>query len=159
MERIPGKPESVDISSTNIVFLGITKRIIKNSIIIILEKLKTPCKQIETNFNSSKYQLRSLELSSKARKRSTGSSLVKSRHISTNMMQWQYGKYSKNQNANYNLYRHLRDLSSGTKKKIKSESVKFIAIPHFDGLAVKHLLLFARGYQDVMNYLPVEKEI
>ena len=53
----------------------------------------------------------------------------------------------------------MRDLSSGTKKKIKADSVKFIAIPHFDGLAVKHLLLFARAYPDVMNALPVEKEI
>ena len=45
------------------------------------------------------------------------------------------------------------------KKKIKADSVKFIAIPHFDGLSVKHLLLFARAYPDVMNTLPVEKEI
>jgi hypothetical protein len=74
-------------------------------------------------------------------------------------MQWPYGKKSPIQIDNINSYRHLRDLSSGTKKKIKADNVKFIAIPHFDGLAVKHLLLFARGYQDVMNYLPVEKEI
>jgi len=53
----------------------------------------------------------------------------------------------------------LRDLASGTKKIIKSNSVKFIAIPHYEGLAVKHLLLIAREHPDVMRALPVEKEI
>ena len=57
------------------------------------------------------------------------------------------------------MNRHLRDLASGAKKMIMCNQVKFIAIPHYDGLAVKNLLLFARNYPDVLKHLPVEKEI
>ena len=157
--RNTGKLKSMNISSTNIVFPEITKEIIKNSIIIIFEILKIPCKQTRINSRRDRYLPWNLVPSSKAKRKYTSFSLVKSRHILTNMIQWLYGKWTANQNNHVYVYRHLRDLASGTKKIIKSNAVKFIAIPHYDGLAVKHLLLFAKNYPVVLNHLPVEKEI
>ena len=42
---------------------------------------------------------------------------------------------------------------------IKSDQVKHLSIPHFQGLAVKDMLLYARNYNEVMNSLPIDKEI
>ena len=128
-------------------------------IINIINKFNTSCRATKINLKGNRYQPWSLELNSKVRRKFTNSLLVKSRHILTNMTRWLYGKRIEDQNDNSYLYRHLRDLASGTKRIVKSNSVKFIAIPHYDGLAVKHLLLFARNYPDVMNTLPIEKEI
>ena len=159
MNRNAGKLKSMNISSTNIVFPEIMKEIIKNSIIIILENLKILWMPIRINSNRDRYLPRNSARSSRVKRKCTSFLHVKSRLISTSMMQWRFGKWTANQNDNFYLYRHLRDLASGTKKIIKSNSIKFIAIPHYEGLAVKHLLLFARNYPDELKYLPVEKEI
>ena len=159
LNRIAGKLKSMNISFTNIVFPVMTKEIFKSSIIIILEKLIISCKPTRINSKRDKLLPWNSQPSSRVKRKYTSFSLVKSRHILTNMIQWLYGKWTANQNNHVYVYRHLRDLASGTKKIIKSNAVKFIAIPHYDGLAVKHLLLFAKSYPVVLIHLPVEKEI
>ena len=57
------------------------------------------------------------------------------------------------------MCRHLRDLAAGNKKLIKSDNVKVIAIPQYDGLKVECLLEFAAQWPGVFNFLPPEKEI
>ena len=157
--RIIGKLKYITISSTSIVFPEKIKEIVKNSIIIILKKLIISCKPTRINSKRDKLLPWNLQPSSRVKRKYTSFSLVKLKHILTNMIQWLYGKWIANQNYNDYVYRHLRDLASGTKKIIKSNAIKFIAIPHYDGLAVKHLLLFAKSYPVVLNHLPVEKEI
>ena len=49
---------------------------------------------------------------------------------------------------------------SGKCTRIKSKDIKHIIIPCFDGLIVKEMIKFAKGYPEVMKALPiVEKEI
>ena len=49
---------------------------------------------------------------------------------------------------------------SGKCTRIKSKDIKHIIIPCFDGLIVKEMIKFAKGYPKVMKALPiVEKEI
>ena len=55
---------------------------------------------------------------------------------------------------------HLRDLASGKKRRIKGPDVKFIMVPQYSGLAIKHMLSFAARYPIVAESLPaVEGEI
>ena len=42
---------------------------------------------------------------------------------------------------------------------IKSDTVKVLAIPQYEGLKVECLLDYAKGYPDVMHALPIDKEI
>ena len=54
---------------------------------------------------------------------------------------------------------HLRDLSSGKKKRLKSALVEEIGIPQFEGLSIEKMLEFAKNYPKVNDYLPVPNEI
>ena len=55
---------------------------------------------------------------------------------------------------------HLRDLSSGKKRRIKGIDVKYIMIPQYSGLAIKHMLAFGARHPIVAESLPaVEGEI
>ena len=53
----------------------------------------------------------------------------------------------------------MRDLASGAKTRIKSDQIRHLSVPHYDKLAIKHLLDFASDYPNVMRALPVEREI
>ena len=53
----------------------------------------------------------------------------------------------------------MRDLAAGKKKIIRSDSVKVLAIPQYEGLKVECLLEFTKYYPDVMKALPIDKEI
>ena len=44
---------------------------------------------------------------------------------------------------------HMRDLMSNKRCIIKSKEVKFISIPHFEGLKIETMLQFASGYEEV----------
>ena len=41
---------------------------------------------------------------------------------------------------------HLRDLAAGTKTIIKSDKVKHLSVPHFEGLRIHNMLEFASQY-------------
>ena len=41
---------------------------------------------------------------------------------------------------------HLRDLAMGKKTIIKSDKVKVLNVPHFEGLAIADVLRFAKAY-------------
>ena len=45
---------------------------------------------------------------------------------------------------------HMRDLTSGKRRRIKSADVKTITIPHFERLKIETMLEFAANYQQVM---------
>ena len=53
---------------------------------------------------------------------------------------------------------HLRDMASGKRSHIKSVDVKFIEIPHYDGLTIEDMLEKAESISDVMKVLPVVKK-
>jgi hypothetical protein len=52
---------------------------------------------------------------------------------------------------------HLRDLCSGTRKRLKACEVKTINIPQFDGLTIERMLYHARSASSVMRALPVRE--
>ena len=54
---------------------------------------------------------------------------------------------------------HLRDVQSGAKKRIKSDQVKHLNVPMFEGLAIKDMQDFAKAYPQVARYFPIEKEV
>ena len=54
---------------------------------------------------------------------------------------------------------HLRDIQSGTKKRIKSADVKHINVPQFEGLSIKDMQAFASQYPGIASYFPIEKEV
>ena len=54
---------------------------------------------------------------------------------------------------------HLRDIQSGSKKRIKSADVKHISVPQFEGLSIKDMQAFADKYPGVNKYFPIEKEV
>ena len=54
---------------------------------------------------------------------------------------------------------HLRDIQSGTKKRISSDQAKHINVPQFEGLAIKDIQTFASAYPQLARYFPVEKEM
>ena len=51
---------------------------------------------------------------------------------------------------------HLRDLVSGERTRIACDDVKVYQCPHYKGLAIEHMLLFARPYPAVARCLPKE---
>ena len=82
-----------------------------------------------------------------------------------------YGKLSSftriliyyNPNFHFNLDQvtiyFLKDLISGTKKKIYGKDVRHISIPQYKGLAIKDIAKFVAPYDKVAEYLPDESEI
>ena len=54
---------------------------------------------------------------------------------------------------------HMRDLVANKRRPIRSDQVKTIIIPQFEGLAVEDLLTYAMQYPEVMRALPLEKLI
>ena len=57
---------------------------------------------------------------------------------------------------------HLKDMASNKRRRIKCTQVQIIDIPHFEGLEVGKLLMFAEAFNngEVMEYLPsVKNEI
>ena len=54
---------------------------------------------------------------------------------------------------------HLRDIASGTKTHIKSDKVKHIAIPQYEGLTISDMLEYVDEKPVVMRYLPIQKEV
>ena len=55
---------------------------------------------------------------------------------------------------------HMRDLCSNKRLRIKSDNVKHIVIPQFDGLSIEDLLAYASNYPEVLRALPIaQKEI
>jgi len=54
---------------------------------------------------------------------------------------------------------HLKDLASGSKRIIRSDNVKVLAIPQFEGLSIENLMAFANRYPEVMQALPPFNEI
>ena len=53
----------------------------------------------------------------------------------------------------------MRDIASGEKKHIKCDAVKVIHIPQYEGLKVELMLEFIQQYPQVLDYLPIEREI
>ena len=54
---------------------------------------------------------------------------------------------------------HLKDLSSGQRKRINGKSIMHIGIPQFAGLTVDNMLDYIKAHPQVSLYLPIEKEI
>ena len=54
---------------------------------------------------------------------------------------------------------HLRDLASGVRRIIKSDDVKVITVPSFEGLTVDNMLAYASQFNVVMKALPIASEI
>ena len=54
---------------------------------------------------------------------------------------------------------HLRDIAAGLKRHIKCEAVRVIHIPQYEGLKVETMLDFAQLHPQVLEHLPVAKEI
>ena len=54
---------------------------------------------------------------------------------------------------------HLRDLATGSKKYIKSEKVRVMNVPQFEGLCTADILKFSESYPAVAQHLPLAKEI
>ena len=54
---------------------------------------------------------------------------------------------------------HLRDIQSGTKKRISSDQAKHINVPQFEGLSIKDMQAFATAYPQLARYFPIEKEM
>ena len=53
----------------------------------------------------------------------------------------------------------MRDLAAGRRRRIKEINVKHITIPHFDGLKLETMLMYAAMVPEVMESLPtVERE-
>ena len=50
---------------------------------------------------------------------------------------------------------HMRDLCSKKRRMIKSENVRHIIIPQFEGLAIEDLLSYASQHSNVMEALPL----
>ena len=48
---------------------------------------------------------------------------------------------------NFLYFRHLRDLAAGNKRIIKSDQVKVITIPQYEGLKVESILEFALSHR------------
>ena len=38
---------------------------------------------------------------------------------------------------------HLRDMAAGQRRILKAKDIKVIQVPHYEGLAIKHMLEFA----------------
>ena len=54
----------------------------------------------------------------------------------------------------------MRDLCANKRLRIKSDSIKHIVIPQFDGLTIEDLLSYASNYPEVLRSLPIShKEI
>ena len=53
----------------------------------------------------------------------------------------------------------LKDLSSGTKKFIKCDDVKYCHAPQYEGLSLECILDQANRYERVSQYLPDERDI
>ena len=53
----------------------------------------------------------------------------------------------------------LKDLISGTKRRIKNTEVKHISVPQYEGLGIKEMSQFLQAYPDIANYLPEMIEI
>ena len=53
----------------------------------------------------------------------------------------------------------LKDIASGDKKFIKSDFVKHLTVPHFEGLTVDDFLEYTGKYPQIERYLPPPKEI
>jgi hypothetical protein len=53
----------------------------------------------------------------------------------------------------------LKDLISGSKKRIKNTEVKHISVPQYEGLGIKEMSQFLQGHVDIVNYLPDMIEI
>ena len=54
---------------------------------------------------------------------------------------------------------HCRDLQSGAKKRIRSDLVKHINVPQFEGLSIENMQAFAADYPQVARYFPIDKEM
>ena len=50
---------------------------------------------------------------------------------------------------------HMRDIVAGKRSRIKETDVKYINIPHFEGLNVGKFLEYAADEQEVMMALPI----
>lgn len=51
---------------------------------------------------------------------------------------------------------HLRDLAGGRRLIIKSDSVRSIHVPHFEGLTTDTMLFHAKNFPGVVKALPLE---
>ena len=49
---------------------------------------------------------------------------------------------------------YIRQLMMGKKNYVKSEDIKVIKVPHYNGLTVAKILNFARNKGDIQSYLP-----
>ena len=54
---------------------------------------------------------------------------------------------------------HLKDILTSKKVDILLDEVKPIVVPQYKGLTVEKILEFARNYEDMMNVIPIKKEI
>ena len=55
---------------------------------------------------------------------------------------------------------HMRDLCSGSRRRIYGKDVKHLNVPHFEGLTIKNMLAFGNNFDKVRESLPiVEKEV
>ena len=52
---------------------------------------------------------------------------------------------------------HCRDIVANKRSHIKCDDVKYINIPYFDGLAIEHMLEWAKDYNNgaALKYLPI----
>ena len=50
---------------------------------------------------------------------------------------------------------HLRDLVARKRRMIKCPDVKVINVPHFEGLSIDDMLVFAEQYPEVMEAFPI----
>ena len=56
----------------------------------------------------------------------------------------------------FHLVYHLRDLSSGKRRKITCDDVRVYQAPQYHGLKITDMLQFAQPYQEVAEALPLE---
>ena len=54
----------------------------------------------------------------------------------------------------------LRELASGKRKIVYAKDVKYISIPHFEGLKIEAMIEWGSQYPDVVRALPsVDREV
>ena len=53
----------------------------------------------------------------------------------------------------------LKDIISGTKKRVPGKEVRHIAIPQYENLTIEKIAIFVNTYGKVADYLPDGKEI
>jgi hypothetical protein len=52
---------------------------------------------------------------------------------------------------------HLRDVSSGARRRLKNKEIDIAEVPYFEGLTIKTMLQFATQWNNglILSYFPV----